>query len=151
MEKEKLFCILQILDDLTYSSVTFLLLLFKGLLGVCPKEERHLVVPADLAYGERGAGEVIPPNATLLFDIVVMDVEKVQKFVKTQQYFFCMKHPRTFIISELAGIKLRYDCKASCFSEQNSYRNSDKNCCEFPQKSRLLFADKKTDGQGILF
>ena len=73
------------LDDLSYSSVTFLILLFKGLLGVCPKEERHLVVPADLAYGERGAGEVIPPNATLLFDIVVMDVEKVQKFVKTQQ------------------------------------------------------------------
>ena len=84
MEKEKLFCI-QTLDDLPYSSVTFLLLLFKGLLGVCPKEERHLVVPADLAYGERGAGEVIPPNATLLFDIVVMDVEKVQKFVKIQQ------------------------------------------------------------------
>ena len=81
---EKLFCI-QTLDDLTYSSVTFFLLLFKGLLGVCPKEERHLVVPADLAYGERGAGEVIPPNATLLFDIVVMDVEKVQKFVKIQQ------------------------------------------------------------------
>ena len=84
VEKEKLFLI-QTLDDLTYSSVTFLLFLFKGLLGVCPKEERHLVVPADLAYGERGAGEVIPPNATLLFDIVVMDVEKVQKFVKIQQ------------------------------------------------------------------
>jgi len=49
----------------------------QGLLGVCPKEERHLVVPADLAYGERGAGEVIPPNATLLFDIVVVDVEQV--------------------------------------------------------------------------
>ena len=35
------------------------------------------MVPADLAYGERGAGEVIPPNATLLFDIVVVDVEQV--------------------------------------------------------------------------
>ena len=30
-----------------------------------------------MAYGERGAGEVIPPNAVLLFDIVVVDVEKV--------------------------------------------------------------------------
>merc|ERR1712241_898590 len=49
----------------------------QGLLGVCPKEERHLVVPSDLAYGERGAGEVIPPNATLPFDIVVVDVEQV--------------------------------------------------------------------------
>jgi len=49
----------------------------QGLLGVCPGEERHLVVPADLAYGDRGAGDVIPPDATLLFDIVVMDVEQV--------------------------------------------------------------------------
>ena len=59
----------------------------QGLLGVCTGEERHLVVPADLAYGERpadlaygerGAGEVIPPGATLLFDIVVVSVEKAK-------------------------------------------------------------------------
>ena len=36
------------------------------------------VVPASLAYGDRGAGEVIPPGSTLLFDIVVVAVEKVQ-------------------------------------------------------------------------
>ena len=67
-----------------YSSVGLFILLtlltlltLKGLLGVCPGEERHLVVPADLAYGDRGAGDVIPPNATLLFDIVVMEVEQV--------------------------------------------------------------------------
>jgi len=48
----------------------------KGLLGVCAGEERHLVVPAPLAYGDRGAGDVIPPGATLLFDIVIVEVEK---------------------------------------------------------------------------
>merc|ERR1712083_112982 len=48
----------------------------QGLLGVCPGEERHLVVPAPLAYGDRGAGDVIPPGATLLFDIVIVDVER---------------------------------------------------------------------------
>jgi len=48
----------------------------QGLLGVCPGEERHLVVPSPLAYGDRGAGDVIPPGATLLFDIVIIDVEK---------------------------------------------------------------------------
>merc|ERR1719445_1384582 len=48
----------------------------QGLLGVCAGEERHLVVPASLAYGERGAGDVIPPGATLLFDIVIVKVEK---------------------------------------------------------------------------
>jgi len=51
----------------------------KGLLGVCKGEERHLVVPAPLAYGDRGAGDVIPPGATLLFDIVIVDVDRVDK------------------------------------------------------------------------
>ena len=50
----------------------------QGLIGVCKGEERHLVVPSELAYGERGAGEVIPPGATLLFDVVVVDVQKVR-------------------------------------------------------------------------
>merc|ERR1712025_333407 len=48
----------------------------QGLLGVCPGEERHLVVPSPLAYGDRGAGDVIPPGAILLFDVVVVDVVK---------------------------------------------------------------------------
>ena len=50
----------------------------QGLLGVCKGEERHLVVPASLAYGDRGAGDVIPPDATLLFDIVIVDVIKAK-------------------------------------------------------------------------
>merc|ERR1712113_1272212 len=48
----------------------------QGLLGVCAGEERHLVVPSPLAYGDRGAGDVIPPGAILLFDIVIVDVER---------------------------------------------------------------------------
>merc|ERR1711997_1285992 len=48
----------------------------QGLLGVCAGEERHLVVPAPLAYGDRGAGDVIPPGAILLFDVVIVNVEK---------------------------------------------------------------------------
>ena len=55
----------------------FVKLVQQGLMGACPEEERHLVVPPDLAYGERGAGDVIPPNATLLFDIVILEVEQV--------------------------------------------------------------------------
>jgi peptidylprolyl isomerase len=37
--------------------------------------KRQLVVPAELAFGEEGAGEVIPPDATLIFEVELLEVQ----------------------------------------------------------------------------
>ena len=47
----------------------------QGVEGMKVGGNRTLIIPPDLGYGSRGAGGVIPPNATLLFDVELIDVE----------------------------------------------------------------------------
>jgi len=48
----------------------------EGVLGMCIGEQRRLIVPPALGYGDQGAGDIIPGGATLYFDVELVSAEE---------------------------------------------------------------------------
>ena len=47
----------------------------QGVQGMKVGGQRTLIIPSSMGYGTRGAGNAIPPNATLIFDVELMEVQ----------------------------------------------------------------------------
>lgn len=47
-----------------------------GVKGMKIGEKRKLTIPPELAYGDQGAGDIIPPNSTLIFEITMLGINQ---------------------------------------------------------------------------
>lgn len=76
----------------------------EGLLGMCVGEIRHIVIPPFKAYGEKGSGTMVPPQATLVFDVLLEDIHNPKDNITIEQ----QEVPEPCTRRSVAGDYIRY-------------------------------------------
>ncbi|KAL4617180.1 peptidyl-prolyl cis-trans isomerase FKBP9-like [Arapaima gigas] len=72
----------------------------RALLGMCVNERRLVKIPPHLAYGKEGYGDMIPPNAVLHFDVLLLDIWNPEDKVETKTYYRPEKCGRKVQVSD---------------------------------------------------
>ncbi|KAK5884646.1 hypothetical protein CesoFtcFv8_018445 [Champsocephalus esox] len=93
----------------------------EGLLGMCVGERRIIIVPPFLAYGETGHGTSVPPQATLVFEVLLVDV-----FNPKDDLMFVVKEvPEGCTRRTVSGDYIRYHYNGS-FQDGTAFDSSYK-------------------------
>ncbi|XP_033998239.1 peptidyl-prolyl cis-trans isomerase FKBP10-like [Trematomus bernacchii] len=93
----------------------------EGLLGMCVGERRIIIVPPFLAYGETGHGTSVPPQATLVFEVLLVDV-----FNPKDDLIFVVKEvPEGCTRRTVSGDYIRYHYNGS-FQDGTAFDSSYK-------------------------
>uniref|UniRef100_A0A4W3JBU2 peptidylprolyl isomerase n=1 Tax=Callorhinchus milii TaxID=7868 RepID=A0A4W3JBU2_CALMI len=72
----------------------------KGLIGMCVNERRFIKVPPHLAYGNEGVPDVIPADAILYFDVLMLDIWSPEDKVQIDAYYIPENCTRTVQVSD---------------------------------------------------
>ncbi|XP_034566734.1 peptidyl-prolyl cis-trans isomerase FKBP10 [Notolabrus celidotus] len=84
----------------------------RGLLGMCVNEHRRITIPPHLAYGSVGTGGVIPPDAVLVYDVLLLDVWNEEDKVQTRT----LSKPASCNRSAVASDYIRYHYNGTLLS-----------------------------------
>uniref|UniRef100_A0A2K5E8R8 peptidylprolyl isomerase n=1 Tax=Aotus nancymaae TaxID=37293 RepID=A0A2K5E8R8_AOTNA len=89
----------------------------QGLLGMCPGERRKIIIPPFLAYGEKGYGTVIPPQASLVFHVLLIDVHNPKDTVQLET----LELPLGCVRRAVAGDFMRYHYNGSLMDGEGPF------------------------------
>ncbi|XP_041672722.1 peptidyl-prolyl cis-trans isomerase FKBP10 [Cheilinus undulatus] len=84
----------------------------RGLQGMCVNERRRITVPPHLAYGSVGTGGVIPPDAVLVYDVLLLDIWNTEDKVQIRTLY----KPASCNRSSVASDFVRYHYNGTLMS-----------------------------------
>uniref|UniRef100_A0A8C7HFW9 peptidylprolyl isomerase n=1 Tax=Oncorhynchus kisutch TaxID=8019 RepID=A0A8C7HFW9_ONCKI len=82
----------------------------RALVGMCVNERRLVTIPPQLAYGKEGYGDVIPSDAILNFDVLLLDVWNADDGVQSETYYTPENCSRKVEVSDY----VRYHYNGTC-------------------------------------